>query len=464
MNVVFTAAEAVPFAKTGGLADVIGALPVALAETGCRVRVILPFYKTVREGDFGFQKILPDVYRKKWTDGVDFYFIDQKAYFDRDGLYGTEEGDYPDNFDRFTFFAKRVLGFLKQQGEKVDVLHCHDWHTALIPLFLKAHYKEDNFFKKTKSVLTIHNLAFQGLFPATYFPKLEIDEEFLSEKGLLFYEKLNFLKGGILTADQVTTVSEEYAREIKTKDFGCGLEKELSSLKKPVLGILNGIDKTIWNPAADPLIFECFDASSFKEAKEENKRHLREQFRLKEDPQRLVLGFVGRISHQKGLDLMIEAVSQLKDFPVQLILQGVGDPDLQKKLRDIRTAYKNWMVYFDGFDESIAHRIYAGSDFFLIPSIFEPCGLSQMIAMRYGTIPIAAPTGGLVDTVKNDQNGILMKKSSAKALVEAVKQAVAIFKAKDKLNQIRRTAMHTHFGWEESAHKYKDLYQWLLSA
>ena len=459
MKVVFAASECVPFAKTGGLADVIGALPQALAQQGVDVSVFIPFYREAKGSDIVFEDVTPQLKKANIHDHVDVYLVDHEHYFDRAGLYGDENGDYEDNFDRFYYFQTQIFENLKQFGEPVDIIHGHDWHTGLLAWLLKEKYATDAVFQKTTTVLTIHNLAFQGIFPKMYCDQLGIQPT----DEILFYDQLSFLKLGIVFSDQVTTVSQQYAKEIQSSQYGCGLEKELSSRTNTVKGIINGLDYDVWNPATDPLISENYDMDSVQEQKPLNKAHLQNQFGLTEDPGQIIFGFVGRIAEQKGVEAILEAAKQFQDLPVQMIIQGVGDPRLEEVLKEYSQAHAGQCIYFQGFDESIAHRIYAGSDFFLMPSTFEPCGLSQMIAMHYGTLPIVAPKGGLVDTVKDEKTGLMMADTSAQALIQAMQRAKMIFEDSKDFTRMQKNAMHARFDWGVSAQDYKDLYQCTLS-
>ncbi len=467
MKVLFCASEVFPFAKTGGLADVSGSLPPELAKQDVQIKVVMPRYRTVSDEEFEIEEINNQFSRAKLSDNVTIYFVEQPEYFDRDGLYGDEQGDYTDNLARYRFFCQRVFKLMKTLDWQADIIHCHDWHTALIPVLLKNKYHDDPFFQGVRTVLTVHNLAFQGLFALEEYPQLDLPDTLLSDEGFLFYEKVNLLKAGILSADAITTVSPQYAREIQTPQHGCGLEKELE--RRGVTGILNGLDYTYWNPEADPYLIKSYNTQTRLEGKLENKIGLMKSVGLKMDIDRPLYGFVGRISHQKGMELIIEAIKTLKSDDLAMVIQGQGDPDYQEQLQILSDdANQNLSVIFD-YDERLAHMIYAGSDWFMMPSQFEPCGLTQMISMRYGTPPIVFRTGGLADTVEpfsadtHRGNGLMYAENSAEALVEEIRRAAKIFGNKKDYYQVAANAMETRFPWTESAAQYKQLYECLLS-
>ncbi len=457
LRVAFIASEVVPFAKTGGLADVAGSLPPALAGLGIDVRTVMPKYRQVI-AEHNTIQIGKDL-------AVDF--IEYRKYFDREALYGDRFGDYPDNLERFTYFCKSVLTHLKTIDFKPDIIHCNDWQSALIPVYLKTTFKDDPFFARTRSMLTIHNLAYQGLFDKGLFPTLGLDGRYFGIDGLEFYDKINLLKGGILFADGITTVSPSYAQEIQTKEFGCGLEGVLRTRANDLEGVINGIDYRVWDPATDTHIARQFTVRTLSD-KGFNKVDLQRTAALKVDRQIPVFGIISRLADQKGLDLISAIVTDLLKKDIQLVILGTGEDKyhlLYEKMAKLNPGKVSINLRFDA---TLAKKIYAGCDFFLMPSRYEPCGLGQMISMRYGTIPIVRLTGGLRDTVSDAGddgsrgNGFTFTAYEAPALRDAVMRALAAFKNKKVWRKLQVRAMSCDFSWERSALRYAELYAKLL--
>ena len=330
---------------------------------------------------------------------MEILFIRNDDYYDRDGLYGNEDGDFPDNLMRFQYFNRQVLKALKELDWACDIIHCHDWHAALIPVYLKTEYKDDSFFANTKTVFTIHNLAFQGLFPEEQYAQLGLPESLYADDGFHFYDQVNLMKAGIIYSDEVTTVSPQYATDIQTEEYGCGLEGVIHKHRKGVVGILNGLDYHYWNPSKDAHLPRTYDRDSVAEGKADVKAALQKELGLPVDTDRPLFGYVGRLSHQKGMDLIIDALSALQSDDVQVVIQGLGSPEYQDELAQLQKEMPDQLAVCFAFNERLAHTIYAGSDWFLMPSNFEPCGLAQMISMHYGTPPVVYRTGGLADTV-----------------------------------------------------------------
>lgn len=468
MKIAFCSSEVYPFAKTGGLADVSGALPIALEKLGAEVSIFLPHFKTV--GNNGHvTRINNRISVARLGKKINVYFIENEEYFGREGLYGDSAGDYSDNLERFQFFCLESLKLMKELSLPVDVIHCHDWQTALIPVYLKEKFQQDPFYRKIKSVLTIHNLAFQGAFPKIKFPHLGLEEKLFSPNGFEFYGKINLLKAGIIFADQVTTVSQRYAKEIQTKEFGCGLEGVLSNRKNETVGILNGLDYDVWNPYEDVHVRMKFSKDDFFQAKAENKKYLQDSLDLPIDPNIPLYGFVGRLSHQKGIDLILESADDLAKMNVQVVIQGIGDEKYHSLLSELEIRYPKTFAMCLKFNEDLAHQIYAGSDFFLMPSTYEPCGLSQMISLRYGTVPIVFKTGGLADTVmfynvqNKSGNGFVFDQYNKRKFLTAVEESIGIFKSQKDFDILRNNAIHSDFTWDQSAKKYWDLFKCLLS-
>lgn len=465
MRVVFASSEVFPFAKTGGLADVCGALPLALEKIGIDVTVFLPHFKFIDTAKHGIERVNNQLSRVTIGQTIDVYFIENHVFFGREGIYGDTYGDYGDNLQRFQFFSQKVLEVIKQLKLDVDIVHCHDWQSALIPVYLKTKFKNDPFYNKIKSVLTIHNLAFQGIFSKDEFHRLGLPEETFV-KFFEYHQRINLLKAAIMTSDRVTTVSEMYAKEILTKDFGCGLEGVLKTRKDKIAGIVNGIDYDIWNPEVDDHISKPFSVQQADEAKLKNKHALQKEFGLEITDKTPLYGFVGRLSHQKGIDLLIDWLKLKKDIQGQFIFQGLGDEKYAGDLRELASRHPKQVFSYLAYDEPAAHKIYAASDFLLMPSRYEPCGLSQMIAMRYGAIPIVYKTGGLADTVspigQTDEKGLVMNNLDLATLTTSFQLASKIFADKQHLKKLRENGMKADFSWDHSADEYEKLYSGII--
>lgn len=476
MRIAICASEVVPFAKTGGLADVAGALPAQLEALGEDVIIIMPRYKAIQEPKFKIERLKPDISysvigkktnparntenpgkENKVSNGVKVYFVENDAYFKRDSLYGDKSGDYKDNLDRFSYYCRRSLDLLKEINFKADIVHCHDWQSALIPVFLKTLYADNSFYKKTRTVFTIHNIGYQGLFPKEEFPKLGIDWKFFNMEMLEFYDKINLLKGGMVFSDIINTVSPTYSREIQTKEFGYGLEGVLSKRKCDVYGILNGLDYSIWNPQADKFIAKNFSLKD-SDGKREDKKDLQRLCSLPVEAGVALFGIVSRLAEQKGFDILADAIEKICKMDLQLVILGTGDVKYHLLLEDIVKRYPKKVSLHLKFDDPLAHKIYAGSDVFLMPSKYEPCGLGQLISMSYGTIPLVFKTGGLADTVTAN-NGFVFDKYCKEDLIKTMDKAIAAFKDAKKWAQLIRSAMKCNFSWKESAKKYISLYE-----
>ncbi len=397
---------------------------------------------------------------KKLSDNVRARFIEHEGYFNRSGLYGNADADYPDNLERFAFFSRECLAVAEKEKFQPDVVHAHDWHTAMIPALLKAW--PGDFFAKTKTLLTIHNLAYQGLFGAEEYPKLGLPKNLFSMDSFEFYGKVNLLKGGLLKADRLNAVSPGYAEEIKTKEFGCGLEGVLQKRKKRLSGILNGIDAAAWDPAKDARLEANYSADDLA-GKSLCKAALQRLCRFEEDPKTPLFAVVSRLTPQKGLDLLAEAAPDMLSKKLQLVVLGDGDPHHRRMFTRIEKDFPKNSRMFLGFDAVKAHAIYAGSDFFLMPSLFEPCGLGQMIAMRYGAVPVVRATGGLKDTVtdaaQKNGNGFTFKEAAAPAFAAAVGRALEAYADPKTMRTLVATGMKADFSWDESAKKYETLYR-----
>jgi starch synthase len=484
LKICYVSSEVVPFAKTGGLADVAGALPIAHKEMEHDVRLMMPNYKSINERKFVLREVirLREVNvelnnQVKIANGktaflpnskVHVYFLSIPEYFDRKDLYvdPRSKNEFPDNAERFAFFSMSVLQTLKLLYWQPDIIHCNEWQTALIPFYLKTHFKDDPFFESTKTVLTLHNLAYQGIFPLEKAAKIGIPENYYAPgKEFEFYGKLNFLKGGILFSDVINTVSEQYAEEItKSEEYGFGLEKVLAGRKKELFGILNGVDYSIWSPDEDELIPVQYDMRNLNR-KTENKEVLCEKTNLKFDPETPVIGIISRLVDQKGFDLIAEVFEKIMKLKVQLVLLGEGDPKYADIFKKLKKKYSKKFSFTLKFDNELAHLIEAGSDIFLMPSKFEPCGLNQIYSLRYGTVPVVRETGGLKDTISNYNsktgkgNGFTFKKYSSKEMYSALKKAIDTFKDDKTWIKIQKNGMRADFSWNVSAKKYLKLYE-----
>jgi starch synthase len=482
LTVVIFAAEVSPFAKVGGLGDVIGALPEALKSTGLHLTVVIPAYRSILQGGFNLQECTDvsgfDVSMgssmeraetlKTQIDGtsIDVYFIKSDRYFDRDGIYddpASKEG-YPDNMERFIFFMKAGLGLISRLGAPVDIVHCHDSQTALIPGMIRTGFRNHPVFGQTGTLFTIHNLAYQGVYPKEALHYAGIDKKyFYAMSPFEFWNKVNFMKAGILLADKVNTVSQTYAKEIQTShEFGHGLEGVLQSRKDDVSGIVNGIDYQVWNPESDPLIPAHFSARDLS-GKQRCREWLRNHFHLPQPADRTALiGIVSRLTDQKGFDLIEDSIQELMTLNVQLAVLGTGQEKYISLFQNIEALYPGKVAARFSFDNELAHKIEAGCDMFLMPSRYEPCGLNQLYSMRYGTIPIVRATGGLADTVVDDSHengtGFSFRRYSAPEMMHAIQRALEAYSNPAKWEALMLRAMNQNWSWNTSAQQYIDLY------
>ncbi|MCK9604145.1 MAG: glycogen synthase GlgA [Candidatus Omnitrophica bacterium] len=456
MKIAICASEVVPFAKTGGLADVAGALPLALEKEGESVIVIMPRYKAIQDSKFDIKRFSDDISYSVIGKNIKVYFIESDNYFNRDQLYGDKNGDYKDNLDRFSYYCKRALDLLKEIEFKPDIIHVHDWQACLVPVYLKNVFRKDAFYKNIKTVLTIHNIGYQGLFAKDEYSRLGLDWSLFNIEGLEFYDKINILKGGLIFSDIINTVSPTYSKEIQTKEFGFGLEGVLNKKKASVFGILNGLDYSIWNPVTDKFIAKNFSVNSIG-GKAKNKEDLQAICKLPKKKDIPLLGIVSRLAEQKGFDILAEAIDNICRLDLQLVILGTGDLKYHAIMEAMVKKYPKVISLHLKFDDTLAHKIYAGSDIFLMPSKYEPCGLGQLISLKYGTIPLVFKTGGLADTV-NKNNGFVFDKYSREELLITVEKSITTFQDKKKWNALVTKAMKCDFSWEESAKEYLKLY------
>jgi len=482
MRVLFATSEVVPFSKTGGLADVSNALPKALADLGVEVHIFSPLYAKVKDEfkptDTGIKAELR-VFRRRQTaflrraklpnSPVEVFFVEHDGYFYRPGLYGDERGPYRDNSERFIFFCRAVLETAKALGHHYDVVHSNEWQTAMLPVYLKTLYADDEHWRRTASVQALHNLAYQGVFNQWDFNFTGLDWEFFSWRYLEFWGKLNLLKGGIVFADKLVTVSPTYAEEIQSSaEYGCGLEGVLKSRSHDLVGILNGCDYTVWNPETDKLIPANYTEKDLS-GKAQCKAALQQECGFEKTQNVMLVGIVTRLAEQKGLDILLPVLGEILDLGVQFVVLGTGDKGYEKALAEMGRRRPDRMRAFIKFDERLAHLIEAGADAFLMPSRYEPCGLNQMYSMRYGTIPIVRKTGGLADTVRDftpqaledgEATGFVFEDYKADALLSAVKRAYGLFSEdKETWLALVRNAMSKRFTWDKSAPKYLRLYE-----
>ncbi|WP_457749782.1 glycogen synthase GlgA [Sulfurimonas sp.] len=479
LNILFAAAEVVPFAKTGGLADVAGALPKALKKLGHNIIVVMPRYYSI---DTTKLEKLPAplgvpmgvmgefwaaVYMSKLPGSdVKIYFIDYEHYFGRRGLYEHEEGSYEDNDNRFVFFSKATLQLCNMLHFTPDIIHANDWHTATIPLLSKTRFVHD--FAHAASVLTIHNLQHQGVFYKGVMDVLEVGWEHFNPYELESMDSVNFLKGGIAYADAVTTVSKKYAQEIQTPQFGFGLDHHIRAHSSKLFGILNGVDYTEWNPATDSFIAKDYTFNNIS-GKLTCKQDLQKQFHLPQREDVALIGFVGRFVEQKGIGLIAGVIHKLLDQDIQIVMLGTGEKWAERFFGEVAYHRENFALHI-GYSNALAHKIEAGCDMFLMPSLFEPCGLNQIYSLAYATLPIVRATGGLDDTIVNFDkyhhkgNGFKFYDATQKALYHTVLWAVDIYyNDKKSFRKMQKVAMKAHFSWEDSAKAYIDVYKFALS-
>ena len=471
MKILFASAEAYPLAKVGGLGDVAGSLPKALRSLGHDVRMVLPRYGMIRDakddgGPFAVRaggSALEARLKTTNLSGLPVYLIDRPDLFDRPKIY-----EYEDDGKRFGFFCRAILDSLPAADFWPDVIHLNDWHSAMVAVFLRTLYAGDERYHRIKTVLTIHNLQHQGLFGRDLFEWLGLPAEAWNLEAVEFYGHLNFMKAGIVYADFVNTVSPTYAKEIQTEEYGCRLDGLLRARSAKLTGILNGIDYDVWNPAKDPIIAQKYSKSTV-DKKAANKAALQKETGLPAKADVPVLGMVSRVTEQKGFDILIPALPELLREGVQTILLGAGERKFEAPLEELAASHPGFVAYLK-YDEAFAHRIYAGSDFFLMPSKFEPCGLGQMISLRYGTLPIARITGGLTDTVRDltadptRGNGFAFEEYAPAALLDATHRAVAFFHGRRGWKGVRQRAMSLDLSWNASAKGYAALYERVLGS
>ena len=480
----YLSTEVAPFAKTGGLGDVCSSFPKALKMKDYEIRTTMPKYKIINERKYilrevirlkeipvtinGVTKIISPKSAFLPDSKVQIYFIDIPEYFGRVGLYADKQTgkDYEDNAQRFAYFCKGTIETLKILSWKPDIIHCNDWQTAFVPIYLKTLYKDDEFYQGIKTVFTIHNLAFQGSFDIEMAKTLDIDPALVENDGPVGKSGyLNLIKGAINYSDWVTTVSEKYAEEISTTpEFGYGLEGFIGKNKSKFSGILNGVDYSVWSPEKDkhiPFKYSKDDLS----VKEQNKQALLTRVNMPYNENTPLIGMISRVVDQKGYDLLVEALESLLELDLQIVILGTGDKKLEDNIESYQKKYPNKISLNRAFDETLAHMIEAGADFFLMPSRFEPCGMNQIYSLRYGTLPIVFNTGGLADTIsnldekENTGNGFVFDKYSSKELLKVIKKAIKFFKNKGLWTETQIRIMQEDFSWDTSMDSYSDVYE-----
>jgi starch synthase len=471
MKILMAGSEMTPLARTGGLGDVLGALPAELQALGHEVSVILPHYRSIRENrslkikntglqlrvQVGEKRLVAEVLQYRTDSGVQVFLIKHDEYFDRSGIYGTDGRAYEDNAERFIYFSKAVIEFARRLPTRPDLLHAHDWPTALIPVFAN---EQDLPFK---TVLTIHNIAHQGSFWGLDFGLTNLPGEYFSEQGVEFFGNLNFLKGGILFADALTTLSERYAADIQTPEFGCGLEQVLAEHSEKLTGILNGADYSVWNPATDKFLPKKFTPQSMA-GKKHCKEALLQEFGLEKNPRGPVLAMVSRLAEQKGIEIVLPLLDRLLSDDVRLVILGEGESQYERDLMIAVKKHSSKFGFKRGFDDRLAHLIEAGADVALVPSYVEPCSLSATYSLKYGTLPIARASGGLhqiiqdFDPTNDSGNGFLFYDYSPDALWDAIARARKLFTDKATWQSLVQRAMDCNFSWKNAALAYEKVY------
>ncbi len=490
LKILFVTSEVVPFVKTGGLADVSAALPQMLAEMGHEVRIVVPKYGAVDDRKYKIHEVvrLKDLHVQIGEKDVVFsikscflpgqkvrvqiYFLDNQEYFgSRNSLYidPVTGDDYPDNDERFMLLATSVFELISKLGWIPDIIHCNDWQTGLVPAYLKTVFKENQQFVQFKTLFTIHNLAYQGMFPKSSFSKLGLPEELNSEKGMEIYGKINFMKSGLMYADVINTVSETYANEIRTdEELGAGLKSVLAKRKNDLYGIVNGIDMRVWNPEKDKHLPKKYSAKNLS-AKLINKEALAEKFGFTYSENTPIIGMISRLYDAKGFDLVTEIFPELMELDIQFVLLGTGDKKYHTFFEKAAKKYAGKFACYLGFDDELAHLIEGGADIFMMPSHYEPCGLNQMYSLMYGTVPLVRETGGLADTVikynekTEEGNGFVFKQYEGSSLIKELKRAIKIFDDKKIWAKIMKSGMKSDFSWNASAKKYIELYKTILN-
>src|SRR2546423_6082460 len=475
MNIAFVASESVPFSKTGGLADVVGALPRALASLGHQITVYLPRYRQTKLNDpsvvvrsvtvpFDDQYRFASVVSGGTLGKVQFYFVEYPPYFDREALYGTPAGDYPDNAERFALFSRTVLEASKVLGVP-QIFHCHDWQSALVPVLLRTLYAEDPAFRDAGSDFTIHNMAYQGLFPPDTLPLLMLPWDLFTISKMEFFGQVNFLKGALTYSDYITTVSKRYSQEIQTSEYGFGLEGVLRNRSATVTGILNGVDYDEWSPQNDKFAVAKYSPQELS-GKIKDKQDLLTAFGIKNADTKLpVIGIVSRFAAQKGFDLIAQIADRLAREEMIIVALGAGDKAYEEMFQRLHKQFPNKIAVKVAYDNAVAHKIEAGADMFLMPSRYEPCGLNQIYSLKYGTVPIVRATGGLDDTIEpwdartGKGTGFKFTEYNGESLLLTIKEALTAYRDQTSWQVLMRNGMRKDFSWNTSAREFGKVYE-----
>jgi starch synthase len=484
MQILFCASEVAPFAKSGGLADVTGSLPKSLHKLGCDVRIFMPLYRSVREKAAALDPLAQSIiipigthdyhihlWKGRTESGIPIYFLEKDELYDRSYLYGSPvRGDYEDNAERFIVLSLAARQLCAAIDWYPSIFHLHDWQTGLVAAYFQMIWRYDSRFGRSGTVFTVHNIAYQGIFPAGFFSLTNLPPSAWSLQGIEFWGNCNFLKAGLVYSDFITTVSPRYASEITTKDFGFGLNGVLRERKDSLRGILNGIDIYTWDPQTDPSLPRNYSADDLAGKKASKEALFKRAGFVEKRCDRPLLGMISRLAAQKGFDLLEEILPSLMKLPVNLVILGTGDAAIEANIRDMEKLYPNRLKLVNQHDEEMAHLIEAGADIFLMPSRYEPCGLNQMYSLRYGTIPVVHATGGLDDSVTdvlvhpNSGTGFKFYKYEPKAFLETIKSALELLKDARKWVEIQKRAMALDFSWDRSARQYVQVYEKVLEA
>jgi starch synthase len=477
MKVLLAGSEVYPFSKTGGLADMVGALGKALVRAGHEARIVMPLYLGLRERfpkmrrvdwqfdlPLGQRRVQAELWSLEVESGLTVYFIDRPELYHRAALYQENGASYVDNAERFIFFSKCVVHLARYLPWRPDIIHVHDWQTALVSALILHQQRVEGWGSPPLTCLTIHNLAYQGIFPASAFALTNLPASFFTIETAEFYGQLNCLKAGIATTDVITTVSPRYAREITTEEYGCGLDDLLRNRQNCLFGILNGVDYEDWNTTRDPFLAHPYSARQLG-GKTSNKLALQKKMGLPVAADVPLFGTISRLTEQKGVDIQLGALEEMLSTDMQFILLGSGSPVYERGYRKLARRFPSKVVVRVGYDEGLAHRIEAACDFYMMPSRFEPSGLNQMYSLRYGAIPIVRTTGGLDDSVVDftedakHADGIKFREYSARALAKAIRKALALYQQPDLFRRYRLNAMTADFSWEQAVNEYLDVYQ-----
>jgi starch synthase len=477
VKILLASSEVHPYSKTGGLADMVGAMAKALAHAGHQVGVVTPLYgwiwrkfPEVQKLDWhmelllGNRKVRAEVWTLQPIPGLTIYFIHQPDFFHRNSLYGEQSGEYPDNAERFIFFSKAVAHLARYLPWQPEAVHTNDWQTGLVPLLMLHQKLKEGWGNLPRMCFTIHNLAYQGIFPDVQFELTNLPADYFNLFGVEFYGMLNCLKAGITYTDVITTVSPRYAREITTPEFGCYLDDLLRRRQSVLFGILNGVDYEEWNTTKNPYLKHPYSVGRMA-GKAKNKAELQQELGLPVKPEVPLFGSITRLADQKGLDIQLGALEEMLNSDMQFVLLGSGQAEYEKAYRELARRYPTKASVNIGFSQGLSHRIEAASDFYLMPSRFEPCGLNQMYSLRYGTVPIVRITGGLDDTVvdisenKATANGIKFQEYSARALAKSIRKALVLFQEPELLRHYQHNGMTADFSWDRMVQRYLEIYR-----